>query len=121
MRPAAPAVVVAEPAPNPPSLGVQLYRFFFYGWLFRDADAGSALERSIAMRHNVAQAKWLPVYLLRWLVLGALLATLEAGSEYLTGNSPLSAALALGLVFVALYLLVTSICWAFLQARRQRP
>lgn len=110
-----------EPEPNPPSLRIQLYRFFFYGWLFRDAAAGSALERSLAMRHNAAQAKWLPVYLFRWLVTGGVLALFELWSERMTGNSLLSAALALCLVFVALYLLLTGICWAFLQARRQRP
>jgi len=99
---------------------VQLYRYLFYGWLFRDADSGSTLERSAALRHNRRQARWLPTYMGRWAVLGAVLIALEALAERLTGDSPWSAALALGLIFVAMFELLTVICWAFLQTSRQR-
>ena len=50
-----------------------LYRYFFFGWLFRDVTRGSLFERSAAWRHNVAQAHWLPTYMRRWFVFGALL------------------------------------------------
>ena len=50
-----------------------LYRYFFFGWLFRDAAAGTLLERAAIQRHNRQQARWLPVYVLRWLWLGLLL------------------------------------------------
>ena len=46
-----------------------LYRYFFYDWLFRDASRGTLLERAAALRHNVEQARWLPLYLKRWGVL----------------------------------------------------
>lgn len=49
-----------------------LYRYFFFGWLFRDAGQGSITERRAAWRHNLIQARWLPTYLRRWLALGAL-------------------------------------------------
>ncbi len=47
-----------------------LYRYWFYGWLFRDVNVGNLFERRVAWRHNQACARWLPVYLKRWTVLG---------------------------------------------------
>ena len=49
-----------------------LYRYFFFGWLFRDVNRGNLFERSAAWRHNQAQARWLPTYMRRWLVIGGL-------------------------------------------------
>jgi hypothetical protein len=49
-----------------------LYRYFFFGWLFRDASRGNLFERAAAWQHNRAQARWLPTYMRRWLVFGAL-------------------------------------------------
>ena len=48
-----------------------LYRYFFFGWLFRDASRGSGLERAAAWRHNQAHAHWLLTYMRRWLWCGA--------------------------------------------------
>ncbi len=50
-----------------------LYRYFFFGWLFRDASRGTLLERAAAWRHNQAQARWLPTYMRRWLWCGVLM------------------------------------------------
>ena len=50
-----------------------LYRYFFFGWLFRDASRGNLLERSAAWRHNQAQAHWLLTYMRRWCWCGAAL------------------------------------------------
>jgi hypothetical protein len=96
-----------------------VYRYFFYGWLFRDADSGSTFERAMALRHNQAQARWLPLYLLRWLVIGAILSALEQVSEAIA-SSTLSFPLALALIFVAMYMLLTTIFWAFLRGGRFR-
>ena len=49
-----------------------LYRYFFYGWLFKDVQKGKMLERAAAWRHNQQQARWLPVYMRRWLLLSSL-------------------------------------------------
>ena len=49
-----------------------LYRYFFFGWLFRDMTRGNLFERAAAWRHNQSQARWLPTYMRRWLVFGAL-------------------------------------------------
>lgn len=49
-----------------------LYRYFFFGWLFRDASAGSFLERAAALQFNRERRIYLPTYLRRWLGLVAL-------------------------------------------------
>jgi hypothetical protein len=62
-----------------PSFSSLLYRYWFFGWLFRDACRGSALERDSALRHNSERARWLPVYMRRWAGL-ALLMYLAGGA-----------------------------------------
>ena len=49
-----------------------LYRYFFFGWLFKDVNRGNLLERAAAWRHNRDQARWLPTYLRRWTWWGVL-------------------------------------------------
>ena len=44
-----------------------LYRYFFFGWLFRDASVGSFLERAAALQFNRERCIYLPIYLRRWL------------------------------------------------------
>lgn len=109
----------AAPHEPPVALRVSVYRYFFYGWLFRDADHGSGLERATALRHNRDQARWLPLYMLRWCVSGVLLAVVEQGAERTLNSPVVAAALLVALVFVVLYLLITVICWLFLQIDRQ--
>jgi fatty acid desaturase len=48
-----------------------LYRYWFFAWLFRDVGRGSLFERAAAWRHNREQARWLPRYMKRWCVIGA--------------------------------------------------
>jgi hypothetical protein len=48
---------------------VLLYRYFFFAWLFRDASAGSLLERAAARQFNRQRRIYLHTYLRRWLVL----------------------------------------------------
>jgi len=44
-----------------------LYRFLFFGWLFRDVNASrNKLERHAAYQHNRKMSRYLPVYLRRW-------------------------------------------------------
>ncbi len=50
-----------------------LYRYWFFGWMFRDAGRGTAVERDSALRHNSERARWLPVYMRRWALLGVLM------------------------------------------------
>lgn len=50
---------------------ILLYRYFFFGWLFKDVNRGNLLQRAAAWRHNREQARWLPTYMRRWLWLAA--------------------------------------------------
>ncbi len=50
-----------------------LYRYFFFAWLFRDASQSDLFARAAAWRHNKGQSHWLPLYIRRYLVSGALL------------------------------------------------
>jgi len=68
-----------------------LYRYFFFGWLFRDASAGTLFERAAAWRHNYEQARWLATYARRWIVLGMLFFALGAVVEFGTGSPVVSA------------------------------
>jgi hypothetical protein len=60
-----------------------LYRYFFFGWLFKDVNRGNVFERSAAWRHNQAQARWLPTYLRRWLWCGVVFYALGGVAEWL--------------------------------------
>ena len=50
-----------------PPFRTLLYRYFFFGWLFRDASVGSFLERAAALQFNREKRIYLPTYLRRWL------------------------------------------------------
>ena len=94
-----------------------LYRYFFYGWLFRDASRGNVLERAASMRHNREQARWLPLYLRRMLVVGALLLSVAAFIEQVLGWPLASASFYLATVMTVPYDIVTGVCWVFLTQR----
>ena len=113
------AIRPVAPRSRPASLSTTVYRYFFYGWLFRAADRGSLLERAAAVRHNRERARWLPTYLRRWGVVGAGLLIAQRASEDALGSAVLSAAFAVVLVGVAVYLLITTICWSVLVRGRR--
>ena len=114
-----PATVAKASAELRLPLRQSIYRYLFYGWMFRNAGTGTALERAMALRHNQAQARWMPVYLVRWLVIGAMLWPVEQASEAMAVPA-LSVALTLGLIYVVMYLLLTTVFWAFLRGDRFR-
>jgi hypothetical protein len=103
----------------PVPLRESVYRYFFYGWLFRDGNSGSGLERAAALRHNREQAKWLPIYFVRWVICGSVLLVLENLCQRTLSSPVLSAALAVALILVVLFLFITAICWLFLHKVRQ--
>ena len=103
------------------SLPAAIGRYFFYGWLFRDASIGSDLERAAALRHNRSLSKWLPTYLRRWLVVGSVTLILATWSERNLDNALLSAALAVAFVLIVVFLVVTLLCWTVLRAGRAPP
>ncbi|HEX2541350.1 MAG TPA: hypothetical protein VHM00_09745 [Caldimonas sp.] len=96
-----------------------MYRYVFYDWLFRDARSGSALERAAALRHNRSSARWLPTYLRRWSIAAALLVAAEAWAEHSLSSIGLAAVLAVALVLVVVFIVVTTVCWAGLRSPRR--
>ncbi len=54
------------------SLRQMVYRYWFFGWLFRDVNRANLFDRAAAWRHNQEQARWLPTYLKRWAILTVL-------------------------------------------------
>ncbi|MGV3569822.1 MAG: hypothetical protein ACO1PB_04420 [Ramlibacter sp.] len=72
------------------SFGNLLYRYFFFGWLFKDVNRGNLLERAAAWRHNQAQARWLPTYLRRWTWCAVLFYLLGGFAEFVAGAPALS-------------------------------
>jgi len=76
---------------HPPAFRTLLYRYFFFGWLFKDAHRGNLLERAAAWRHNQAQARWLPTYMRRWCWCGLLLYALGGLAEAIFNAPAVSA------------------------------
>jgi hypothetical protein len=64
-----------------------LYRYFFFGWLYKDVNSGNVFERAAARRHNHENAHWLLTYLRRWTWCGVLFYGLGSLAE-LALNSP---------------------------------
>lgn len=68
-----------------------LYRYFFFGWLFKDVSRGNVFERAAAWRYNQEQARWLFTYMRRWLWCGAVLYGLGNVAELMLLSPGLSA------------------------------
>lgn len=96
------------------SFGSLLYRYWFFGWLFRDASRGNALERDSALRHNAERARWLPTYMRRWLTFGFLMYALGGGMEHVgwDGAAPLAF---VSVCFAASVLAISAAAWWILR------
>lgn len=91
-----------------------LYRYLFYGWLFRNVNRGNVFERAQAWRHNREQAQWLPTYLRRWTTCGLLGLCTGALLERALSSPWLAAALYVGCTVAVAYCVVTLVTWIFL-------
>jgi len=94
-----------------------LYRYLFYGWLFRDATRGNRFEQAAALRHNRAQAHWLPTYMRRWLVVGSLLFCVAAFCETVLDSPQLSALFYVPSVLSMPMSFLTAFCWISLVSK----
>lgn len=99
---------------SPTLLRTLLYRYFFYGWLFRDAQRGNLWERRAAWAHNREQARWLPLYMWRWCMVGLGLFALAWLSEFGLHSPSLSACLYVPSVMAVPFVSVTMVAWCFL-------
>jgi hypothetical protein len=67
-----------------------LYRYFFFGWLYKDVTRGNLLERAAAWRYNREHANWLLTYMRRWLWCGLLFYGLGGVVEWILLSPGLS-------------------------------
>ena len=95
-----------------------LYRYFFYDWLFRDASSGNLWQRAAAWRHNREQARWLPTYMRRWVVIGTLLFVLAWFVETMLRCPVLSTLFYVPSVLSVPFNAVTALCWTCLSHDR---
>jgi hypothetical protein len=58
-----------------------LYRYFFFGWLYKDVTRGNVFERAAAFRYNKEHAHWLLTYMYRWLWCGLIFYALGGAAE----------------------------------------
>jgi hypothetical protein len=100
-----------------PSFARLLYRYWFFGWLFRDANRGTAAERAAALRHNRERARWLPVYIRRWVVLVGTCYAVGAWFEQIGLSAVAPMAFVSACVAVSV-LAVTSASWLVLKHGR---
>jgi len=49
--------------------GNVVFRYFFFGWLFRNASVADPWVSSAALTFNISQRRHLPVYIGRWSVI----------------------------------------------------
>ncbi|MFP5391433.1 MAG: hypothetical protein ACLGI6_07805 [Gammaproteobacteria bacterium] len=92
-----------------------LYRFFFFGWLFRDTSAARNLyERHAALQHNRRMCKYFPTYLRRWSFVTAFDFCLGFLAERALQASVLSAWFFTCSCVTLTGMVVMSVAWVFL-------
>lgn len=93
-----------------------VHRYLFYGWLFRDASVGTYLERAAALAHNREQSRWLPRYLVRWLVIMACALAAGRFCDVVLGNHGLAAVFYVLTTLTMGFTVVTAACWRLLRS-----
>lgn len=97
-----------------------LYRYFFFGWLFKElGDAQDPFQKAAVVRHNQHQAAWLPTYMLRWMWASLVLYGF-AGATELVFDSPGMARCFYALSAMCLGYVVSIVtAWLALQQRQR--
>ena len=67
-----------------------LYRYFFFGWLYKDCSRGNVFERAAALRYNKEHSHWLLTYMRRWLWCGLVFYALGGFAEWVLDAPVLS-------------------------------
>jgi hypothetical protein len=93
-----------------------LYRYFFFGWLLHDVShARNPFERNAALRHNREVSRWLPMYMLRWAILSAVMFALGSVSETVFAAPHLAAWLYIAFCLCVPMLAITFSVWVLLR------
>jgi hypothetical protein len=91
-----------------------VYRYWFWGWMFRDVNEGDLLRRASSWRHNVAMRACLPVYMWRWLACTAATALVAQGVEASTAPPVLPALFYTGSIMAVIVFGIALVIWMFL-------
>jgi hypothetical protein len=97
----------------------QLYRYFFFGWLFSDAGTGTMFERAAAARHNREQAKWLPIYVIRWMWFALLFYAVGGFAERVLEAPGLAMACDAASVMCASFAVTIATAWVGIRTRQR--
>jgi hypothetical protein len=102
-------------------LSTLLYRYFFFGWLFKEVgDATDPFQRAAIVRHNHRQAAWLPTYMLRWLWASLLLYGLAGAIELLFESPVMARWFYAGSAMCLGYVVSIVTAWIGMLQRRER-
>ncbi|MEO5702134.1 MAG: hypothetical protein ABIS17_06795 [Casimicrobiaceae bacterium] len=91
-----------------------LYRYWFWGWLFRDMNLGDSIHRQASWRHNMAMRACLPTYMGRWLTCTTASALVAQGVEASTATGVLPALFYMGSVLGSVVFTMAATIWMFL-------
>jgi hypothetical protein len=80
-------------------------RYFFFGWLFRNAGVGDPWLHNAARTFNIGQRRFLPVYIRRWSVI--FLFSMGLGTQ-------LERIAQLGMAFVPYVLGIFALCYVLI-------
>ena len=97
----------------------QLYRYFFFAWLFKDVHGEDAFERGLAVQHNRRQARWLPLYMLRWAWCGLAFYALGDASEIFLEAPTLARWLYAASAFSLSFIVAMATAWLHLTRRNE--
>lgn len=91
-----------------------VYRYWFWGWLFRDVNDGDLLRRNASWHHNVAMRSCLRTYMWRWLVCTAATAGVAQGVEAATATTVVPAIFYTSSVIAVVVFTLALTIWMFL-------
>ena len=91
-----------------------LYRYWFWGWLFRDVNQGDVLRRAASWRHNVAVRGCLTVYMRRWLTLTAAAALAAQAIELVAATAVVPAIFYTSAIVAIVIFAIAAVAWMFL-------
>jgi hypothetical protein len=101
--------------PESLGLGETIVRYFSFAWLFQDAATGDLWQRNAALRFNLLQRRFLPIYMLRWSILFGIAMLLGETFEQAVGALIPAVIFFMAAALSLSYLLVAFAVWLVLR------
>jgi hypothetical protein len=92
------------------TFGTLLYRYFFFGWLFRELPPNATpFEKGLVLHHNRRQAVWLPKYMQRWMWCALVAYAIAGFAEMAVGScGPVQCAYAASAACVSIAIMIVT-------------